>query len=86
MGSHWTGTVEDAFFDGESFNRNRIIQRPEYEATNRSRQVYYVLAVDVGRKGCNTEVLVFKVTPHAQGDSVKTLVNIYSIEETHFEE
>jgi hypothetical protein len=24
-GSHWTGTVEDAFFDGERFDRNRIL-------------------------------------------------------------
>jgi hypothetical protein len=40
--------------------------------------------VDVGRKGCTTEVCVFKVTPQAQGSSIKTLVNIYSLEAEHF--
>jgi hypothetical protein len=51
--SAWTGTVENAFFDGEKFDRNRILQKPEYEASGRSnKQAYYVIGVDVGRKGC----------------------------------
>ena len=50
--SVWTGTAEDAFFNGEVFNRNRILQKPEYEASGRSSaQAYYVISVDVGRKG-----------------------------------
>jgi hypothetical protein len=36
MESKWTGTVEDAFFDGEKFDRNRILQKPEYEYSGRS--------------------------------------------------
>ena len=62
--SKWSGTVEDAFFRGEVFDRNRKLQKPEYENSGRSsRQAYYVLSVDVGRKGCDTVVCVFKVTP-----------------------
>ena len=51
--SKWTGTIEDAFFDSENFDRNRILQKPEYEISGRSaKNAYYILSVDVGRKGC----------------------------------
>ena len=60
----WSGTVEDAFFNSEQFDRNRVLKQPEYEASGRSSAgAYYVLSVDVGRKGCDTIVCVFKVTP-----------------------
>jgi len=34
--SRWTGDVEDAFFNSDMFNRNRILKQPEYEASGRS--------------------------------------------------
>lgn len=50
--SVWTGSVEGAFFDGEKFDRNRIIKLPEYQFSGKSSdRTYYILAVDVGRKG-----------------------------------
>lgn len=50
--SKWSGSVEDAFFNGEAFDRNRILQKPEYEHSGRSSlSSYYILSVDVGRKG-----------------------------------
>ena len=50
--SKWSGTVEDAFFNGEIFDRNRVLQKPEYEQSGRyTAQSYYVITVDVGRKG-----------------------------------
>ena len=85
--SKWSGTVEDAFFNGEFFDRNRKLQQPEYEASGRSSAgAYYVLSVDVGRKGCDTIVCVFKVTPQAQGPAIKSLVNIYTMSDEHFED
>ena len=85
--SKWSGTVEDAFFNGEFFDRNRKIQKPEYEHSGKSSaQSYYVLAVDVGRKGCDSVVCVFKVTPQAQGPAIKSLVNIYTMSDEHFED
>ena len=85
--SKWSGTVEDAFFNGEFFDRNRKLQQPEYEVSGRSSAgAYYVLSVDVGRKGCDTIVCVFKVTPQAQGPAVKSLVNIYTMSDEHFED
>ena len=85
--SKWAGSVEDAFFSSEVFDRNRILNQPEYEASGRSsKQAYYVLSADVGRKGCDTVVCVFKVTPQPQGAAIKTLVNIYTLTDEHFED
>jgi hypothetical protein len=62
--SIWSGTVEDAFFDGDRFDRNRILNVPEYKASGRAGKLaYYILSVDVGRKGCQSVVCVFKVSP-----------------------
>ena len=83
--SKWSGTVEDAFFNMEAFDRNRVLLRPEVEHSGRSSaQSYYVIAVDVGRKGCESAVCVIKVTPQANGRSVKSVVNIYTFSDTHF--
>ena len=85
--SKWSGSVEDAFFNSEVFDRNRILNQPEYEASGRSSKLaYYVLSADVGRKGCDTVVCVFKVTPQPQGTAIKTLVNIYTFTDEHFED
>ena len=85
--SKWSGTIEDAFFRAEQFDRNRILNQPEYEYSGRSnKNAYYILAVDVGRSGCDTVVCVFKVTPQTTGVSLKTLVNIYTLHDEHFED
>ena len=85
--SKWSGTVEDAFFSSEIFDRNRILNQPEYESSGRSsKAAYYILSADVGRKGCDTVVCVFKVTPQPQGSSIKSLVNIYTLTDAHFED
>lgn len=85
--SIWSGAVEDAFFDREHFDRNRILNAPEYKASGRaSRLAYYVIAVDVGRLACQTAALVFKVTPQAEGRAIVALVNIFTWDGTHFED
>ena len=85
--SKWTGTVADAFFNGEVFDRNRNLQKPETEHSGRSSaQAFYVLSVDVGRKGCDSVVCVFKVTPQSMGAAYKSLVNIYTFSDEHFED
>ena len=83
--SRWTGDVEDAFFSAEMFDRGRILKQPEYEISGRSsKNQYYILSVDVARKGCDTVCCVFKVTPQPQGPSLKSLVNIIPIGNEHF--
>lgn len=91
--SKWSGTVANAFFNGEAFDRNRILQKPEYEHSGRSSlQSYYILSMDVARKntgkdGCDSVITVFKVIPQNYGDvSIKSLVNIYTLTNMHFED
>ncbi len=84
--SEWSGDAENAYFSADKFDKHRVLLQPEYEYSGRStKSAYYVLGVDVGRKGCTTEVCVFKVTPQAQGPALKSLVNLYSWDEEHFE-
>ena len=83
--SEWAGDVESAFFSLSAFDRHRVLLQPEYEFSGRSaKDAFYVLGVDVGRLGDQTEIVVIKVTPH-QKTSLKSIVNIYSFEGTDFE-
>ena len=85
--SRWSGTVENAFFNGEAFDRSRVLQQPEYEASGRSSaQSYYVVSVDVGRKGCDSVATIIKVTPQSFGSAYKSIVNIYTYRDEHFED
>ena len=85
--SKWSGSAEDAFFNSEIFDRNRILRQPEYEYSGRSaKSSYYILSADIGRKGCDTVVCVFKVTPQPQGVATKTLVNMFTFSDEHFED
>ena len=85
--SVWSGSTEDAFFNAEAFDRNRVLNQPEYEYSGRSaKTASYVISVDVGRKGCDSVVCIFKVTPHAQGAAIKTLVNMYTMTDEHMED
>lgn len=60
---------------------------PEYEYSGRSSSgAYYVLGCDVGRKGCDTVITVIKVTPQAVGPAFKSLVNIETLTDEHFED
>ena len=85
--SKWSGTTENAFFNGETFDKHRVLNQPEYEHSGRSSvHSFYILSVDVGRKGCDSVVCVWKVTPQSAGPAIKTLVNIYTMNDTHFED
>jgi hypothetical protein len=45
-----------------------------------------VVSVDVGRRGCDSVATVIKVVPQAMGESYKSLVNIYTFSDEHFED
>ena len=84
--SIWSGSVENAFFSAEKFDKHRVLLQPEYEYSGRSSSsAYYVIGVDVGRIGCTTEATIIKSTPQPQGSDLKTLVNIYTYEAEDFE-
>lgn len=85
--SRWSGTADNAFFNGEVFDKHRIIKQPEYNHSGRSSiNSYYILSVDVGRKGCDSVVCAWKVTPQSMGPAIKSLVNIYTMDDAHFED
>ena len=85
--SVWSGDAENAYFSSDIFDKHRQLLQPEYEYSGRSsKNAYYVLGIDVGRKGCTSEIMIIKVTPQVQGAAIKTLVNLYSYEEEHFED
>lgn len=83
--SEWSGSVEDAFFKPDLFDKYRVLKQPEYEFSGRSTiSSYYILSVDVGRIGCQSVVCVFKVVPQVKGLALKSLVNMYTFEEEDF--
>lgn len=86
--SIWSGTIEDAFYNGEHFDRCRKLLQPEYEYSGRSSAgAYYIIAADVGRRGCDTVACAIKVTPQGIQPAIKSLVNIYVIPaDSHFED
>lgn len=85
--SRWSGTVEDAFFNGDAFDRSRQLETAETEYSGRSSiQSYYVVSVDIGRKGCDSVATVIKVVPQAMGESYKSIVNIFTYSDMPFDE
>lgn len=84
--SLWAGTVEDAFFNGESFDRNRIVVAAESKADGKIKTAFYVISVDVGRFNDLSAITVIKVSPQNSMSSIKSVVNLYSLEGMHFEE
>ncbi len=85
--SVWSGSAENAYFNPEMIDRARVLKQPEYEHSGRStKDSRYIIAVDVGRKHDYTVISVIKVTPQPQGASIKSLVNMYVYENTHFED
>ena len=85
--SIWSGDADNAFFSAEKFDKYRTLRQPQNEYSGRStKAAFYVLGVDVGRIGCTTQVMVFKVTPQPQGAAIKSLVNLYTYEAQHFQQ
>lgn len=77
--SRWVGDSEKSYYSSDAFDKCREILQPEYEHSGRaSKNAYYILGVDVGRKGDTSEVTVVKVTPQAQGAAIKSVVCFYS--------
>ena len=85
--SIWSGDADNAFFSAEKFDKYRTLRQPQHEYSGRStKSAFYVIGVDVGRIGCTTQAMIFKVTPQPQGAAIKSLVNLYTYEAEHFEE
>lgn len=85
--SLWSGDAQNAFFSSQKFDKHRVLRQPEDEYSGRSsKTAYYIIGVDVGRIGCTTQAMIFKVTPQPQGAAIKSLVNLYTYQAQHFED
>lgn len=83
--SKWAGDVESAFFNSDDFNKHRVINTAEKQYSNKiGKGGYYILGIDVGRFGDQTEVAVIKVSRLNSGNLLKQLVNIYTIDGENF--
>ena len=84
--SRWAGTTANAYFNGEWFDKNRVLKTAEYEHMKiKSADYYYVVSADIGRKGCESVACIFKVIPQPTGEAIKALVYIETKEDEHFE-
>lgn len=85
--SIWSGDVDNAFYSADKIDKYRVLRQPQADYSGRSsKSAYYVVGVDVGRIGCTTQAMIFKVTPQPQGSAIKSLVNLYTYEAQHFEQ
>lgn len=85
MESVWSGSSDNAFFDVDSIEHNRVLTEPENVNSTKNKDHYYIISVDVARThSCQTVATVFRVEPQPYGGSIKKLVNIFVYEATHF--
>ena len=79
--SKWGGGNVDSFFSGIEFDKNRVIQKPLWEALYRPEKgTKIILSYDVGRLDDNSSLLVIQLTPSpikGNGTYTKKIVNIY---------
>ncbi|MET3209920.1 UNVERIFIED_CONTAM: hypothetical protein ABIC26_002868 [Paenibacillus sp. PvR008] len=84
--SLWTGSSSDSLVSDEKLNKTRIVGVAEWEHCG-SENVEYVLAYDVSRNEGDENALsclvVYKITPKSNGNYVKEVVNIFSMEGQH---
>lgn len=78
--SKWTGNSEKSFFSSEAFDKCRELLLPELKYSDRSsKNAYYIVAADIGRKIDTSEAAIIKVTPQPQGPALKSVVCFYSL-------
>lgn len=76
---HFTGSVEDSWFDYDKLTRYRRLVNPELtQKIRQGSKAFYFLSVDVGRFRCQTVVTVFKVLQQ-QYEWAYRIVNIVVI-------
>lgn len=89
--SRWSGATEDAFFNGDSFDKHRIVENAEFEPDKKSRsnsKISYIVATDVarmpGKKNAATVAGVLKLITK-NNVTTKHLVNMFVLQGEHFE-
>lgn len=88
MRSIFTGSSEDSLVSSEDINDARILETPEHKASKTKDGSFYVLSYDVARsegsQNAQSSLVVIKATPRGDGSYVRHIVNLYTMEGTHF--
>lgn len=80
--SRFVGSSSDAWFDYEKFLAHRKLINPEtHEIIREGIESFYILSVDLARRGCQSVCTVLKVFPNSNGWKMN-LVNIYILGKT----
>lgn len=83
--SRFVGTSEDAWFDYEKLLAHRCLVNPEtHEIIRNGVESFYILSVDVARRGCQTACTVIKVYPGGEKYTC-SIVNVYVLGKTENE-
>ena len=83
--SRFVGSSSDAWFDYEKLLSRRRLVNPEIKYTvAEGSKAFYIIAMDVGRRGCQSVCVVLKVYPNAERFNI-SLVNIYVLGKTEDE-
>lgn len=85
--SIWSGSSENSLVDIETFRKSRVLKDAEEKAVN-DKNVDYVLAYDVARSegvaNAQSALVVIKLIPRGDGEYSKHVVNVYTMEGSHF--
>ena len=82
--SRFVGTSSDAWFDYEKFLQHRRIVNPETKYTDKGGDFFYIISVDVARRGCQTVATILKVYTGGERYRVN-LVNLFVLGKTEDE-
>lgn len=87
--SIFTGSSERSLVSVEDINKCRTIDVPEYKASTKNKDAIYILSYDIARaegKNANSSLAVIKILPRGDGTYQKFLVNMFTMEGTHYHE
>lgn len=86
--SIFTGSSESSLVSSEDINDARILDSPEHKAGSTKDGSYYILSYDVARsegsQNAQSALVVMKAVPRGDGTYSRHVVNIYTMEGTHF--
>lgn len=88
--SVFTGSSEKSLVSVEDINKCRTIAKAETRADKKIKDAIYILSYDVaraeGKQTASSSLAVFKCIPRGDGTYQKFLVNMFTMEGTHFHE
>lgn len=81
--SRFVGTSSESWFNYDRIMVHRKLSNPEHKAMHKEgTESFYILGVDVGRRGCQSVCVVLKVYPRLDGTYKVNLVNIFVLGKT----